>query len=286
MRFEFIRENCATWPIRLMCRVLEVSASGYYAWRKRPESPRKQANRKLLGDVQRLHRLHRGRYGSPRIHAALREEGIVVSPGRVARLMRRHGLRALAGRKFKPCTTDSRHDLAIAPNLLEQEFVATAPNQIWLTDITYIPTDEGWLYLAAVLDMATRKIVGWSMRSHMRTELPLAALMMAAQRQRPGEGLIHHSDRGSQYAAADYRKYIASIKAVASMSKTACCYDNAPMESFFHSLKVELVHQQKWATREDAKRDLFQYIEGYYNRVRIHSALGYKTPEQAERSMA
>lgn len=286
MRFEFIRENCATWPIRLMCRVLEVSASGYYAWRKRPESPRKQANRKLLGDVQRLHRLHRGRYGSPRIHAALREEGIVVSPGRVARLMRRHGLRALAGRKFKPCTTDSRHDLAIAPNLLEQEFVATAPNQIWLTDITYIPTDEGWLYLAAVLDMATRKIVGWSMRSHMRTELPLAALMMAAQRQRPGEGLIHHSDRGSQYAAADYRKYIASIKAVASMSKTACCYDNAPMESFFHSLKVELVHQQKWATREDAKRDLFQYIEGYYNRARIHSALGYKTPEQAERSMA
>ena len=286
MRFEFIRENCATWPIRLMCRVLEVSASGYYAWRKRPESPRKQANKKLLGDVQRLHRLHRGRYGSPRIHAALREEGIVASPGRVARLMRRHGLRALAGRKFKPCTTDSRHDLAIAPNLLEQEFVATAPNQIWLTDITYIPTGEGWLYLAAVLDMATRKIVGWSMRSHMRTELPLAALMMAAQRQRPGEGLIHHSDRGSQYAAADYRKYIASIKAVASMSKTACCYDNAPMESFFHSLKVELVHQQKWATREDAKRDLFQYIEGYYNRVRIHSALGYKTPEQAERSMA
>ena len=286
MRFEFIRENCATWPIRLMCRVLEVSASGYYAWRKRPESPRKQANKKLLGDVQRLHRLHRGRYGSPRIHAALREEGIVASPGRVARLMRRHGLRALAGRKFKPCTTDSRHDLAIAPNLLEQEFVATAPNQIWLTDITYLPTGEGWLYLAAVLDMATRKIVGWSMRSHMRTELPLAALMMAAQRQRPGEGLIHHSDRGSQYAAADYRKYIASIKAVASMSKTACCYDNAPMESFFHSLKVELVHQQKWAIREDAKRDLFQYIEGYYNRVRIHSALGYKTPEQAERSRA
>jgi putative transposase len=200
--------------------------------------------------------------------------------------MRHHGLRALAGRKFKPCTTDSSHSLPIAPNLLQQEFVATAPNQIWLADITYIPTEEGWLYLAAVLDMATRKIVGWSMRDHMRAELPLAALMMAHQRQKPGADLIHHSDRGSQYAAEVYRKYLTAMDAQASMSRPACCYDNAPMESFFHTLKVELAHQRKWATREDAKRDLFAYIEGYHNRKRIHSALGFKTPEQAERLMA
>ena len=220
------------------------------------------------------------------MHAALRAEGRTVSRGRVERLMRRHGIRALAGRRFKPSTTDSRHYLPIAPNLLAQNFVATAPNTIWLADITYIATGEGWLYLAAVLDLATRKIVGWSMRDHMRTELPLAALMMAAQRQRPAEGLICHSDRGSQYASEAYGKQLVAMKAKPSMSRTACCYDNAPMESFFHTLKVELVHQRRWATREDARRDLFAYIEGYYNRRRIHSALGYRTPEQAERQMA
>lgn len=196
--------------------------------------------------------------------------------------MRRHGMRALAGRRFRPCTTDSRHHLPIAPNLLQQEFAAPAPNRVWLADITFIATGEGWLYLAAVLDLATRKIVGWSMREHMRTELPLAALMMATQRQRPAEGLICHSDRGSQYASEVYGKQLAAMKAKPSMSRTACCYDNAPMESFFHTLKVELVHQRRWETREDARRGLFGYIEGYYNRRRIHSALGYRTPEQAE----
>jgi transposase InsO family protein len=208
------------------------------------------------------------------------------SRGRVERLMRRHGIRALAGRRFRPCTTDSRHYLPVAPNLLQQEFVAEAPNRVWLADITYIATGEGWLYLAAVLDLATRKIVGWSMRDHMRTELPLAALIMAAQRQLPAEGLICHSDRGSQYASEAYGKQLVAMKAKPSMSRTACCYDNAPMESFFHTLKVELVHQRRWATREDARRDLFAYIEGYYNRRRIHSALGYRAPEQAERQMA
>ena len=222
-----------------------------------------------------------------------------ASRGRIARLMRRHGIRALAGRRFRPCTTGSRHYLPIAPNLLKQEFVAAAPNRVWLADITYIATGKGWLgfgmmprimrrlrYLAAVLDLATRKIVGWSMRGHMRTELLLAALIMAAQRQRPAKGLICHSDRGSQYASEACGKQIATMKATPSMSRTACCYDNAPMESFFHTLKVELAHQQRWSTREDAKRDLFAYIEGYYNRRRIHSALGYRTPEQAERQMA
>ncbi|HEY4985389.1 MAG TPA: IS3 family transposase [Bradyrhizobium sp.] len=286
MRFTFIRDHAGTWPIRLMCRVLQVSASGYYAWRDRPDSARLVANRHLLGDVRRLQAEHRGRYGSPRMHAALRAEGRTVSRGRVARLMRHHGIRGLAGRRFKPCTTDSRHDLPIAPNLLKQAFAATAPNTVWLADITYITTGEGWLYLAAVLDLATRKIVGWAMRDHMRTELPLAALMMAAQRQRPVAGLIQHSDRGSQYAAEIYRKQLAAMAATPSMSRTGCCYDNAPMESFFHTLKVELVHQCHWAKRDEARRDLFAYIEGYYNRRRIHSAIGYKTPEQAERLAA
>ena len=265
-----------------MCRVLEVSTSGYYAWRSRPESARSAANRKLLGDVRRLHGEHHGRYGSPRMHAALRAEGGTASRGRVERLMRCHGIRALAGRSFKPCTTDSRHHLPIAPNPLKQEFAAAAPNRVWLADITHIATGKGWLYLATMLDLATRKIIGWSMRDHMRTELPLAALMMAAQRQRPAESLICHSDRGSRYASEAYGRQLIAMKAKPSMSRTACCYDNAPMESFFHTLKVELVHQQRWATREDARRDLFAYIKGYYNRRRIHSALGYRAPEQAE----
>ncbi len=286
MSFRFIRDHAGRWPVRLMCRVLEVSASGYYAWRKRPESARARANRVLLADLRRLHAEHHGRYGSPRMHAALRAEGRTASRGRVARLMRRHKMRALAGRRFRPCTTDSRHHLSIAPNLLKQEFAAPAPNRVWLADITFIATGEGWLYLAAVLDLATRKIVGWSMRDHMRTELPLAVLMMAAQRQRPTEGLICHSDRGSQYASEAYGKQLAAMKAKPSMSRTACCYDNAPMESFFHTLKVELVHQRRWATRQDARRGLFEYIEGYYNRRRIPSALGYRTPEQAERQIA
>jgi putative transposase len=282
--FAFIEQHARAWPVRLMCRVLAVSPSGYYAWRSRPESARSASNRQLLDDVRRIHAAHHRRYGAPRVHAALRAEGRLASRGRVERLMRRHGIRALAGRRFRPCTTDSRHDLPIAPNLLKQDFSAARPATVWLADITYLPTAEGWLYLAAVLDLATRKIVGWSMRDHMRAELTVAALMMAAQRQRPAAGLICHSDRGSQYAAQAYRKQLAGMGARPSMSRTACCYDNAPMESFFHTLKVELVHQRRWVTRDEARRDLFAYIEGYYNRQRIHSALGYLTPEQAERN--
>jgi transposase InsO family protein len=286
MRFNFIEQHTVTYPVRVMCRVLGVSASGYYSWRGRAPSTRTTANIALLGDVRRLQARHQGRYGSPRMHATLRAEGRNCSRGRIERLMRRHGIRALAGRRFRPCTTDSRHYLPIAPNLLSQCFVAPATNRIWLADITYIATGEGWLYLAAMLDLATRKIVGWAMRDHMRTELPLAALMMAAQRQRPASGLIHHSDRGSQYAAGAYVDHLAAIGATASMSRTGNCYDNAPMESFFHTLKVELVHQCRWQTHAEARQALFGYIEGYYNRHRMHSALGYLTPEQAEKSMA
>lgn len=286
MRFEFIRAHAGCWPVRVLCRVLGVSPSGYYGWRDRPESVRAAANRALLADVHRLHVRHHGRYGSPRMHRALRAEGHGCSRARVERLMRRHRGRVLAGRRFRPCTTDSRHHLAVAPNLLAQRFEAPAPGRVWLADISYIATGEGWLYLAAVLDVATRKIVGWAMRDHMRTELTLAALMMAVQRQRPAPGLLHHSDRGSQYAAEAYAGQLAAIGAVASMSRTGNCYDNAPMESFFHTLKVELVHQRRWTTREEARRDLFSYVEGYYNRARMHSALGYLTPEEAEKRMA
>ena len=286
MKFRFIADHQEEWPVRVMCDVLGVSPAGYFAWRCRPESARAAAHRTLLADVRRLQALHRGRYGSPRMHAALRAEGRSVSRGRVERLMRRHGIRAAASRRFRPVTTDSRHGLPVAPNLLEQRFEASAPNQVWLADLTYVPTGEGWLYLAAVLDLATRKVVGWAMRDHLRTELAAAALVMATQRQRPGPGLVHHSDRGSQYASGAYRELLAKARMRASMSRTGNCYDNAPMESFFHTLKVELVHQCRWATREEARRDLFSYVEGYYNRQRMHSALRYLSPEQAERQMA
>jgi transposase InsO family protein len=286
VRFAFIEGHAATYPVRLMCRVLEVSPSGYYAWRSRPESPRVTENRVLLSEIRRLQVRHGGRYGSPRMHAALRADGHRPSRGRVERLMRRHRVRALAGRRFRPCTTDSRHHLAVAPNLLAQRFEAPAPNRVWLAHLTPIPTGEGWLYLAAVLDLATRKVVGWAMRDHMRVELTLSALIMAVGRQRPAPGLLQHSDRGSQYAAEAYVAQLTAIGAVPSMSRKGCCDDNAPMESFFHTLKVELVHGRRWATRDEARRDLFSYIEAYYNRARMHSALGYLTPEQAEQRMA
>ena len=286
MRFRFINDHKGQWPVRTLCRALGVSPAGYYAWRSRPDSARTVANQELLAHVRRLYAQHRGRYGSPRLHVALRAEGRGVSRGRVERLMRQHGIRATASRRFRPVTTDSRHGLPVAPNLIEQRFAASAPNQVWLADITYVPTGEGWLYLAAVLDLATRKVVGWAMRDHLRSELATAALLMAIQRQRPAPSLTHHSDRGGQYASGEYQKLLAGAGMKASMSRTGNCYDNAPMESFFHTLKVELVHQRRWATRDEARRDLFAYVEGYYNRQRIHSALGYLTPEQAERRMA
>jgi transposase InsO family protein len=282
MRFRCIEDQRGSWPVRVLCETLEVSASGYYAWRGRPESPRAVANRALLADIRRIHEQHRHRYGAPRVHAVLQAEGRPVSRGRIERLMRRHGIRAATHRRFRVVTTDSNHGLPVADNLLDQTFLATRPNEIWLADISYIPTDEGWLYLAVVLDLFTRKVVGWAMRDHLRQELAIAALTMAIQRQRPGRGLIHHSDRGSQYAAGDYRAVLKASGVVPSMSRKGNCWDNAPMESWFHTLKTELVHHTRYTTRDEARRDLFAYIETYYNRQRLHSALGYRTPEQAE----
>jgi putative transposase len=282
MRFRFIEDRRAEYPVRIMCDALGVSPAGYYAWRSRPESHRSVANHELVDDIRQVHRDNHGRYGSPRIHIELQAQGRGASRGRIERLMRHHGIRAIMARPRRVRTTDSRHDLPIAPNLLQRSFTAAAPNRIWLADITYIETDEGWLYLAAVMDLYSRRIVGWAMQAHMRTELPLAALRMAIAAQRPGTDLIHHSDRGVQYAAMDYRKTLQSAGFRASMSRKADCYDNAPMESFFHTLKTELVHHRQYATRQEAKRDIFAYIEGYYNRTRRHSAIGYISPIEME----
>jgi putative transposase len=286
MRFRLIEDHREVWPVRGMCAALSVSPSGFYAWRSQPQSPRKIANRELLVAIRRIHAQHRERYGAPRIHAELRAEGHTLSRKRVARLMRRHGIRARAPRRYRVCTTDSKHSLPVAANLLDQNFVANRPDQVWLADITYIPTHEGWLYLAVILDLFTRKVVGWAMRQHMRAELTIAALTMAIQRRRPGAELIHHSDRGSQYAAGHYRRMLQAAAITQSMSRKGNCWDNAPMESFFGTLKTELVHQRDYPDRDAARRDLFAYIEGYYNRQRIHSAIGYITPEQAEAKSA
>jgi putative transposase len=278
MRFRFIEDRRGDYPVRAMCEVLDVSPAGYYAWRTRPESRRSAANRDLLGDIRRVHRENRGCYGSPRIHIELEAEGRGASRGRIERLMRRHGIRAIMSRPRRVRTTDSRHDLPIAPNLVDRNFSAAVPNQTWLADITYIETDQGWLYLAAVMDLYSRKIVGWAMRDHLRTELPLAALTMAIQARKPAPGLMHHSDRGVQYASGEYRTVLQSAGFKVSMSRKADCYDNAPMESFFHTLKTELVHHRKYTTRAEAQRDIFAYIEGFYNRTRRHSAIGYMSP--------
>lgn len=282
MIFSSIKQNRDVWPVRLQCRTLGVSASGFYAWIKRRPSQRAVANQNLLQDIQRIHWDNHKRYGSPRVYETLKAEGQRVGRARIEKLMRDNDLCALSKRRVRITTTDSNHNLPVTENRLDRNFRALGPNQKWCADITYIPTDEGWLFLATVLDLYTRKIVGWCMREHMRTELALTALMMAIQRQRPGSGLIHHSDRGSQYAAGDYRAALTDAGMLQSMSRKGNCWDNAPAESFFHTLKTELVHHKKYATREDAKRDIFTYIEGYYNRQRIHSALGYITPEQME----
>jgi putative transposase len=286
MKFHFVRENRKTWPVRVICAVLGISASGFYAWSSRSESKRTTANRQLLEQIRRIHIDSSGTYGSPRVHAALRRTGQLVGRSRVETLMRGAGLHGLAALPRRARTTDSRHNYPIAPNRLARNFTAQVPNQVWLADLTYIATGEGWLYLAAILDGCTRKIVGWSMRDTLHTEIALDALAMALERQRPGAGLIHHSDRGIQYAAEAYRQTLAAANITPSMSRKGNCWDNAPMESFFHTLKTERVHHRIYATKEQARRDLFAYIEGFYNSRRLHSALGYLSPAEMERTAA
>ena len=278
-----MEDHRGTFPIRILCAVLEVSPSGYYAWRDRPESARAAANRGLVADIRRVYADNRSVYGSPRVHAALRTEGRRVGVNRVARLMRHHGIQGRRKRRV-PRTTDSKHALPIAPNLLNRRFTAAAPNRVWLADITYIPTNEGWLYLAVVLDLFSRRVVGWSMRETMTQELTITALQMAVTNRRPGPGLVHHADRGSQYAARAYHHLLDEYGMLCSMSRKGDCWDNAPMESFFGRMKTELDDSQPFETRQAAKSAVFAFIEGFYNRWRLHSAIGYRSPTDLEQS--
>ena len=268
-----------------MCHVLQVSRSGYYDWSKRPESNRSRSNRELLHKIREVYDHSKGVYGSPRITAALRHKGICCSKGRVARLMQENGIASRMKRKFK-ATTNSKHSFPVAPNLLNQNFEVSEKNRVWVSDITYIPTGEGWLYLAAVMDLFDRKVVGWSMDTSMKTELCMTALDLAVGRENPGEGLIHHSDRGVQYASHEFRQALLEKHFVQSMSRKGNCYDNACMESFIGSIKTELIYLTRFKTREQARTAIFEYIEIFYNRKRLHSKLGYMSPAEFEKHHA
>jgi putative transposase len=268
-----------TW----MCQTLEVSSAGYYAWCQRPVSAAQQRRDALVAAIREIHAEFKGRYGSPRMTVELNDRGFPCSENLVAKLMHDNDIRAKGPRRFVPATTDSRHGLPVAENILDRDFHPAGPNQVWTADITYIPTAEDWLYLAVVEDLFSRKIVGWSMDGTMTSRLVVDALEMAVQRRRPEVGLLTHSDRGSQYASAHYQEMLAVQGITCSMSRVAQCWDNAPMESFFGTLKRELVHDEKYATHQEAKASLVEYIEVFYNRVRLHSSLGYVSPEVFER---
>lgn len=282
MRYAFIEEHRPMWRLKAMCRALQVTKAGYFAWRNAPPSRRQDHDSALTVRIRAIHAQSDQIYGSPRIERELQADGIPVSRKRVARLMREAGISAIPPRRYV-VTTDSKHDRPIAENLLDQDFSAERPNQRWVTDITYVPTHEGWLFLAAVMDLYSRRIVGWAMDATMTTDLVLGALHMAIGNRQPDSGLVHHSDRGSQYASEEYRSSLAAHRMIPSMSRTACCYDNAAMESFWATLKRELVHRHTFARRIDARRQIFEYIERFYNRVRRHSSLGYLPPEAFER---
>lgn len=292
MRFAFIQEHRRAWPIGLMCEVLGVTRGGFYAWLRRGVSERRRRRAELATKIARVHADHRRVYGSPRVTAALRAEGERVSEKTVARIMRENRLRARGRRRFKPTTTRGVGEASAAPNRLGRDFASPRPDAKWAADITCVATQEGWLYVAAVLDLCTRKIVGWSMAEHLRAELTTEALEMAITRRglegkRCGGGaeLLHHSDRGVQYASAEYRSLLARHGIACSMSRRGDCWDNAAMESFWSTLKTELVSGERYATRDEAKRSIFEYVEVFYNRKRLHSRLGYKSPEAFEASL-
>jgi putative transposase len=283
MTFRFIDEHREHWPVRLLCETLEVSTAGYYAWRQRPTSSQEQRRTALVVDIRAIHAEAKARYGSPRIHAELAARGQDCCVNTVAKLMHDHDIRAKTARKFR-CTTDSDHDLPVADNLLDRQFNPSAANEVWVADITYIPTREGWLYLAAVEDLYSRRVVGWSIADHLESRLVVDALELAVQRRLPDEGLLAHSDRGSQYASEHYQLLLAKHGIACSMSRQADCWDNAPMESFFASLKKELVHDADFATRAEARAALVEYLEVFYNNQRRHSSLGYVSPAEYEQS--
>ena len=283
MTFRFIEGHRQQWPVRLLCEALEVSPAGYYAWRDRPTSAQEQRRATLLVEIRAVHAEFKARSGSPRIHAELLARGRPCCVNTVARLMRDHGIAAKTTRKFR-CTTDSNHDLPVAENLLDRQFDPASPNESWVADITYIPTRAGWLYLAVVEDLYSQRVVGWSMADHLESRLVVDALALAVERRLPGAELLAHSDRGSQYASKHYQRLLARHGITCSMSRRADCWDNAPMESFFASLKKELVHDADFGTRAEARAAIVEYIEVFYNTKRRHSALGYVSPAEYERT--
>lgn len=265
-----------------MCQVLAVSRSGFYAWRKKPKSQRKLANEQLIKEITHVYQQSGRIYGAVKVTKSLQSKGFKCGKNRVAKLMRQNNLYSKIKRKFK-ATTNSKHNYPVAKNVLNQEFNAQRPNQVWVADITYIATREGWLYLAAVLDLYSRQIVGWAMDSTMTKQLVIDALNQAIGRRRPPKGLIFHSDRGCQYASNEFQKILKKHHFVPSMSRKGNCYDNACMESFFHLLKTEWVYFENYRTRSQARQSIFQYVEIFYNRYRLHSKLGYISPYDFEK---
>jgi transposase InsO family protein len=282
VKFAFIEDHQAEFPIEAMCRVLAVSRSGYYAWQQRPDSPAAIRQAALVEQIQQIHEESRQVYGSPRVHRELAARGVKCSENTVAKLMRKTGVRSKMRKRFVVRTTDSRHAHPIAPNTLDRQFQQQQPDQAWAADITYIRTGEGWLYLAALIDLCSRKIVGWATGDSLAAGLVCQALQMALVHRRPQQTLLHHSDRGVQYACDDYQALLAAHGIQPSMSRTGNCYDNAVIESFFGTLKTELVHHEHYPTREAACQSLFEYIEVFYNRRRRHSAIGYVSPQEYE----
>jgi putative transposase len=285
MKFAFVHAEKAYFPIAALCRLLGISRQGYYAYATRPPSARTIADQQLGTQVQQVFEASEERYGSPRVLKELRGSGWTVSKRRIERTMRGLGLTPPMRRRHK-ITTQANVTHAVAPNSLARDFTATRPNERWVTDITYVWTDEGWSYCAAILDLFSRSVVGWAVGASLSTALPLAALDMAVRRRRPGKGLMHHSDRGCQYTSGDYREQLSALGVTVSMSRKGNCWDNAVAESFFATLKKELVHRRSWPDRTTLRNALFDYIEVFYNRRRLHSTIGYKTPAQLESDYA
>jgi putative transposase len=281
VKFSFIHEHKEVWPVRVMCRTLNVSTQGFYAWCSRPTINQQQRRDAILVKIRTVHAECKQRYGSPRIYTELQGDGVDCCVNTVAKIMRDNDIRAKTARKFIN-TTDSNHSLPVAENVLDRQFDPEKPNERWVADITYIPTREGWLYLAAVEDLYSRRVVGWSMADHMESRLVVDAMEMAVARRLPGEGLLAHTDRGSQYASDHYQRLLRKHGIECSMSRVAQCWDNAPMESFFASLKKELVHDEDYQTRAEARTSIVEYIEVFYNAKRRHSSLGYVSPTDFE----
>jgi len=281
-KYEFILAYQPQFPVTVMCEVLEVGRSGFYAWKDREPSQRDRDDAALVVKIKAAHTGPRRNYGSPRIHAELRDDGVRVGQKRIARLMRQEGLQGRCGRRKAPRTTLPSQTTVTIPDLVKRQFVATAPDQLWCTDLTYVRTWEGWLYVAAIIDVYSRKVVGWAMAEHMRVELPLAALAMAVARRRPAPGLIHHSDRGSQYTSGAYQQALADAEIRASMGRVGTCWDNALAESFWAVLKNELIYTRAWPTRTAARTAIFDYIETFYNATRRHTSLNFASPDDYE----